>query len=524
MALTKVTGSVLGETDPTDIDYTHSATGAVERTLQSKLGDIVSVKDFGAKGDGLTDDTDAIQSALESINGGGNLTAENGKTYLISSPLDIPNRVQAGSNFRRFSFAGAVFEQSTDNTPIFQLKGPTTNIYLGDFEGKYSNLQASTNLNASVIQIRESIASEYGANGAGVRFAVWDCTFENVFTGLTNSAASMFSFEDETYTLSTEPAHIWGSVFKRLYGFPTRRAIFGGVGGSAGSVVNRIEDCLFYGQNAGTVPFLDISQWTESRIENTEILELDTVSNVVYMQGCRNTLIGSLRIENCHLNTNDTAFILTTGGDANYTFDGITFTNCVIDVTIQAYGIKGFSSHNTVRRMSVSGSSSIDVQNGTFYLYEVDDNATFNYSQDFYSNLLTIDPTSDSYLYDLVDNGRYTSADITDHDYASTISGSGVIETPEFVIVKKDGYLIESSFTIDSSVGVDLFPKTLINGAEAYNAGLTIGNTQGTKGFPPLLKDAIAVSRGDKLSFSVNALGNTKNVSCSFSLFEFVQK
>jgi len=63
MALTKVTGSVLGDVTA-DIDYTNSATDAVERTLQSKLEETVSVKDFGAVGDGLTDDTAAIQDAI----------------------------------------------------------------------------------------------------------------------------------------------------------------------------------------------------------------------------------------------------------------------------------------------------------------------------------------------------------------------------------------------------------------------------------------------------------------------------
>ncbi|MDB5956736.1 glycosyl hydrolase family 28-related protein [Ramlibacter sp.] len=77
------------------VGFLQAGTGAVSRLAQDKMRDVVSVKDFGAVGDGSTNDTAAIQAALNSVP----LGSTNSKTiyfptglYLITSGLTAAGR------------------------------------------------------------------------------------------------------------------------------------------------------------------------------------------------------------------------------------------------------------------------------------------------------------------------------------------------------------------------------------------------------------------------------------------------
>lgn len=65
------------------VGFIHSLTGAVSRTILSKLRDSVSPEDFGAVGDGVTNDSAAMLLALQS----GRVVDGNGRTYALGSAL-----------------------------------------------------------------------------------------------------------------------------------------------------------------------------------------------------------------------------------------------------------------------------------------------------------------------------------------------------------------------------------------------------------------------------------------------------
>lgn len=88
--ITNLSNTLSASTGSTSVGFLQLGTGASTRSVQDKLRETISVKDYGAKGDGITDDSAAIQVAL---NAAGALECGlyfPSGTYIINTGVTLP--------------------------------------------------------------------------------------------------------------------------------------------------------------------------------------------------------------------------------------------------------------------------------------------------------------------------------------------------------------------------------------------------------------------------------------------------
>ncbi|WP_181907295.1 glycosyl hydrolase family 28-related protein [Cohnella lupini] len=122
----------------------------------------ISVMDYGAVGDNVTDDTKAIQKALNDLaNEGMAVLYFPPSTYKITSPLIIP--YMQGKEIRGATSLQSTVKQYTDNTPVFQFAHPDTHtIYMHDIGISYANQQFPEDVDSYGIGFH---SAESNANG-----------------------------------------------------------------------------------------------------------------------------------------------------------------------------------------------------------------------------------------------------------------------------------------------------------------------------------------------------------------------
>jgi hypothetical protein len=156
--------------------FTPSGAGGVQRTVENKLRDVVSVKDFGAVGDGVADDTAAINAAIAASN----VVFFPAGTYLSSGNHDVTGKTLYGVSQER-----SIIKLSGSNTNTSLLvNGGNISTSWGSGGGCIlQNLGLQGNWNGSTTNTETNV-SNIGAllklwSGAYVR--VNDCDFANSF-------------------------------------------------------------------------------------------------------------------------------------------------------------------------------------------------------------------------------------------------------------------------------------------------------------------------------------------------------
>lgn len=112
------------------VGYLPAGTSAVATTVQAKLRETVSVKDFGAVGDGVTDDVAAVNAAIayaNSVTGSVTIYFPNGSYNLkagVTQAVTRSNVSIVGENARIEAETGTIFSLIGDkNTRHFAIKG-----------------------------------------------------------------------------------------------------------------------------------------------------------------------------------------------------------------------------------------------------------------------------------------------------------------------------------------------------------------------------------------------------------------
>ena len=106
------------------VGFLQTGAGAVTRTVQNKFQDYVSFRDFGAKGDGVTDDTTAILAAVAASR---TLYTVDTDVYLMSSTVTLNGGSFVLKGKGTFKLKSGVIlnsdSTSTNFTPLFRLQG-----------------------------------------------------------------------------------------------------------------------------------------------------------------------------------------------------------------------------------------------------------------------------------------------------------------------------------------------------------------------------------------------------------------
>jgi hypothetical protein len=170
-----------GAVDASIVSYEPPYAGSVATNVEAKLAQTVSVADFGAVGNGTTDDTAAIQAAVDALTEGGQLFFPPGK-YKLTDEITLPSvgaLTLQGSGGVDFisgspvpSGSGTYLFQTTSNKAIFTFSAGCS----------YSSIKDMSFGPALVPSTTPQLTNKTGIKISGtIPNVIWSLNFERLF-------------------------------------------------------------------------------------------------------------------------------------------------------------------------------------------------------------------------------------------------------------------------------------------------------------------------------------------------------
>jgi len=163
------------------VTFIQSGSGAVQRSVESKLRESVSVLDFGADPTGATDSKIAIQAAIDACPEGGCVVVPTG-TYTIDDELIIDKAITIrgdGPGKWIDSLGGSIVRQTNAAKNVFTLRASQAQYAFGQYGLNNVNFQdlAITGPSDSSLSVR-GIGCDTTVNGGD--YHIRECTFTNL--------------------------------------------------------------------------------------------------------------------------------------------------------------------------------------------------------------------------------------------------------------------------------------------------------------------------------------------------------
>ena len=291
--------------------------GAIGRTVHQKFQETISVKDFGAIGDGTTNNTTAIQAAIDScVLSGASLYFPAGE-YLVNAALNITGPITL--------FGDGYFSKIKLNSitsDLFYVTGTGVNIQMLSM-GSYA---AVLKTNGSFVNL----------NGASL-VTIENFWMEEIFIGIKITGAA------------SQAIKISNGWIKNFYATPA-----GGAGilmdGTAARVDVRVTDVLIAG---------DSGQFIDSGVKITNIGDaviqgLSTLYCTIGLsvQPDVSQNIQALFVNNSYFDQSGSSGIAIIGGNAGGTMKLVKLTDCWSCSNGQ-YGIQIFSSGTPIQEVDI---------------------------------------------------------------------------------------------------------------------------------------------------------------------------